>query len=221
MPLELLFADRAAVIDPLDGTTRFAGKYPDWCVAAGSIRKGAFDGSVITAPDANGGTACFSAGEMGVFLMEKLDPPIRIMHVREQSAKSSIILRGVDTELYANVVNLMPRIAASVRAVYTEGSGLFGLMSVALGRAAAIIQTPQKAWDWAPAYHALTSVGGVFRFFRLNGGDLIPVKDYGFEAFNYKKEHRLGFVAGEPGMADKLFALLPKTDWERHDPDTI
>jgi hypothetical protein len=67
----------------------------------------------------------------------------------------------------------------------------------------------------------VTSLGGVFRFFRLKDGDLIPVERYDERAFKAGKENRLGFVAGEPGIVDKLFALLPKTGWERHDPDTI
>jgi len=210
----------AAVIDSLDGTSRFAGKFPDWCVAAGALSMGKIYASVITAPDANGGTICFSHNHT-TLLSEGLSMPELVPELSCMGPKQAVILRGVDTELYANMVSIMPRIAASVRAIYTEGSGLFGLMSVALGRAAAIIQTPQKAWDWVPAYHALTSVGGVFRFFRLNDGNLIPVETYDFEAFIYKKENRLGFVAGEPDMADRLFNLLPKTGWERHDPDTI
>ncbi len=220
-PDGLLDAAQAAVIDSLDGTARFSDKYPDWFVAGSSMTNGILDGSAITAPDANGGTACFSTGELGVCLTEKLGRPAEVPKLRPKPVTSCIILRGVDTELYGNVTKLMPKLAASARAVYTEGSGLFGLMAVTLGRAAAIIQTPQKAWDWAPAYHMLTSAGGVFRFFRLNNGNLIPVEHNDFDAFIYKKENRLGFVAGESGMVDKLFVLIPKTEWERHDPDTI
>lgn len=209
-----------AVVDSLDGTSRFASRYPDWCVAAGALSFGRIRASVITAPQANGGTICFSC-ENSVFLSEGFSLPEEVPYLSAKPLKEAVILRGVDTELYGNMLKIMPRVASSVRAVYTEGSGLFALMSVVLGRASAVIQTPQKAWDWVPAYHALTNVGGAFKFFRLNDGNLIPVEDFDYDAFTYKKENRLGFVAGEPEMANRLFDILPAAGWERHDPDTI
>ena len=115
----------------------------------------------------------------------------------------------------------MPEIAANVRAKYDVGSGLFGLMSVALGRAQVIVQTPQKAWDWVQGYRAILDTGNVFHFFRLKDGNLIPVEHYDFEAFCFASEHRLGFIAGEPALAQKLFDKLPKTGWARVRPDTV
>ncbi len=220
-PQGLLSSENAAVIDSLDGTTRFAGRYPDWCVAGGSLHGNRITSSCIFAPEANGGTKLQSSDTMRVAWSEGSSRNQPLKQISSQPTAECVILRGVDTELYANMLAIMPKIAASARAVYTEGSGLFGLTWVALGRAAAIIQTPQKAWDWVPAYHALTTLGGVFQFFRLIASKLVPVNNYDFAAFTYKKENRLGFVAGEPDIVEKLFNLLPRTGWERHDPDTI
>jgi fructose-1,6-bisphosphatase/inositol monophosphatase family enzyme len=220
-PVGLFAREKVGVVDPLDGTARFAGNFPDWCVAGGSLSYGKILGSAITAPDNGGGLTLFSTKGEGVLCRQGSREPKPVGSLKRISSAESVVLRGVDTELYANILAVMPKLAASVRAVYTEGSGLFGLMSVTLGNASVIIQTPQKAWDWVPGYHALTEVGGIFKFFRLNAGHLIPVAQYDFEAFTYKKEHRLGFVAGEPVMVEKLFNLLPREGWERHDPDTI
>lgn len=216
---EGIFTGDCAVVDPLDGTALFASGFPEWCVGGGLLKNGKIVASAITAPQANGGLSIFSRKEKAFSLeggtlktLGRLIP---------KSNEQCVVLRGMDTELYGNITRLMPKIAASVRAVYTMGSGHFGLMAVTLGRAAAIIQTPQKAWDWVPCYHALVTTGGVFRFFRLNDGKLVPVKKYDLQSFSYKKENRLGFVAGEPEITEKLFNLLPRTDWERHDPDTI
>jgi len=218
---QILSGPCGCVVDPLDGTTLFAGGYPDWSVGAGTMTDGRLDGSAIFAPQANGGTLCVSSGTEGVFVSEGFGPFDAVKRLSPVDRKKSVILRGVDTELYAKVLGIMPNVAANVRGVYTQGSGLFGLMSLILGRAAAIIQTPQKAWDWVPAYHALTRVGGVFRFFRICDGDLVTIVSFDKYAFDYAKANRLGFIAGEPGAVDWLFDLLPRSGWERCNPETV
>ena len=215
-----IFDGEVVILDPLDGTSVYARHDPEWCIGAALFRDGIDATSVITAPQANGGTTLFSFDGVTYFVEGSGEAQV-VGTLAEKPPKDCTILRGVDTELYANILSIMPKIAASVRAVDIKGSGHYGLMSVALGRADAIIQTPQKPWDWAPAYHAIDRAGGVFQFFRLKDGFLIPVDSYDKRAFKAGKENRLGFVAGEPILVDKLFSLLPKTGWERHDPDTI
>jgi len=215
-----IFNGQRVVFDPLDGSTLFARHDPEWCIGAGLFEEGTATATVITTPQANGGTTLFSF-DGTVHVMEGSGDVKTVGAMVEKPLKECTILRGVDTELYANVLTIMPKVAASVRAVDMKGSGHYGLMSVALGRADAIIQTPQKPWDWAPAYHAVTTAGGVFQFFRLKDGVLIPVDSYDERAFKAGKENRLGFVAGESSLVERLFSLLPRSGWERHDPDTI
>lgn len=222
-PLGIL-AGKTVVVDPIDGTASYASKDSHWVTAAGLLLDGKFVGSALYAPEMNGGVFCASYGD-GVTLfsengsqLRKVDPASSVL-----SAKQSIIYRGVDTELYWNAVQLSHKIAPNFRAVYTRGSGLLGLMYVALGRAQAIIQTPQKAWDWAPAYHAVVRAGKVFRFFRIVNTELVPVERFDYQSFIFDKnnrDNRLGFIAGEPDVANKLFDLLPTTGWERISPDT-
>jgi fructose-1,6-bisphosphatase/inositol monophosphatase family enzyme len=219
----VVFEGLRIIIDPIDGTSLYAGNFPEWCIGGGVMIDGVLVGSVISAPDCNGGTTIISSEGHGLAVSEREGSfrAVPGVGLSRRTLKQSIILRGVDTELYANITSMMPRIAAGTRAVYTMGSAHFGLMSVALRRAAAIIQTPQKAWDWAPAYHAVTATGGVFRFFRIENGTVIPVGGYDEESFLPGGNHRLGFVAGEPDTAEWLFSELPINGWERYNPDTI
>jgi len=207
----------AIVADPLDGTALYADFYPEWTVGAGIMENGRIVASVVSAPQSNGGMKLTSFKDDGVFLADNARYQ-RIVAAGARYKKDSIVLRGADTELYPNLMALMPQVAAEVRGVYITGSALFGLMQVTLGRAAAIIQTPQKAWDWVPAYHAAIYAGKVFFFFRIVDGALVHIPHYDAEAFKSAPECRLGFVAGEERMADELVSRLPETGWKRTRP---
>ena len=210
------------VVDPVDGTVRFAGGYPDWTIGIGKICSGAIVSGIIFAPAANGGMLLFSEVGHGVFLYEQGScKKVPIRPAAGTPMESSVVLFGVDASLYPNLARLVPKITVNVLGKYDVGSGLFGLMMVALGRAQAVVQTPQKAWDWVPAYRAIINTGNVFRFFRLKNGKLIPEEWYDFEAFSYAPKHRLGFVAGEPALVKKLFDKLPKSGWARINPESV
>lgn len=216
-----IFTGITLVVDPIDGTARFSGKYPDWSVGVGAMEDGGIVGGAIGAPAANGGMLLFSQIGCGAFLYEGGSLSIISQQKADVPAERSIVLFGVDASLYPNLTKTMSKIAANVRAKYDVGSGLFGLMMVALGRAQVVVQTPQKAWDWVPAYRALREAGKVFHFFRLKGGSLMPVENYDFEAFCSDPEQRLGFVAGEPKLAQKIFDLLPNIGWARIRPESV
>lgn len=217
-----VFKDKTVFVDPVDGTSRYASHYPDWCTAGGIMENGVFTTSALYAPQSNGGVLIASHEDSALLLSEDGYPLHVVAPQVPRPPRKSIILCGVDTGLYNIGSSFMVDVAANVRATYSSGSGLFGLMSVALGRAAAIFQTPQKPWDWAPAYHAVTTTGNIFLFFRIVNGDLVPVDRFDYEAFVVDKEnpqHRLGFIAGEPGIAQKLFDRLPPTGWMRKKED--
>jgi myo-inositol-1(or 4)-monophosphatase len=215
------------VIDPLDSTARYGQKMDGWSVGGGMLICGDIMGGAVFAPASNGGLLVAATIGQGVTIVEwdgRQTNTISSIALPETPPKKSVVLLGVDALLYGNIATLNPTIAANVRAVFTSGSGLLGLAWVAARRAQAIIQTPQKAWDWVGAYRAIIESGNVFRFFRIVEGNLVPVETYDFDAFRTLKNsnaNRLGFVAGEPDMAERLFNLLPKTGWERTIPDTV
>lgn len=210
-------------VDPIDGSTLFGKYFPEWCSGGMVMENGRIVSSVICCPESNGGIFLVTAFDRWM-LMERGKIYVEqfpLACLPSPALKDAVILRGVDTELYANLTGLMPRLATRAQAIYTVGSCHFGLLQAALGRAAAFIQTPQKPWDWSAGYHAITSKGGAFRFFRLKDGNLIPVERYDERAFLPGHENRLGFIAGDPATVEQLFEQLPMTGWETYDPDTV
>lgn len=214
------------VIDPLDSTCRYGRDLGGWCVMGGVIHTGNIVAGAIFAPATNAGLLIAAERHRGVVTAdwggEHLNHRGHSSY-SYKSAKESVVLLGVDTFLYENINRLKCIIAPNVRGMFTSGSGGLGLGLVACGRAQVIIQTPQKVWDWVPGYRAVLEGGGVFYFFRLINGVLVPVEAYDLHAFKTlsgNNENRLGFVAGQPDIADRIFNLLPTTGWERIDPDT-
>ena len=224
-PAGILETDLCFVLDSLDSTARYGSELDSWCVGRGVIERGEVTGSAVFAPATNNGFLVASEIGRGVLTADWDGEIVRL--TRSHSAtppNKSVVFLGVDTLLYRNVTAIVPEIATNVRAVFTSGSGILGLARVAARRAQAIIQTPQKAWDWVAAYRAALETGNTILFFRLVNGNLLPVEAYDSEAFKTLKQNnqnRLGFVAGEPALATKLFRLLPKTGWERTIPDTV
>ena len=217
---EGIFQGTGLVVDPVDGSVPNSRKLGYWSIGAGVTRDGEIDAGIIIAPATEGGVGVISQKGSGAHLIEdsRITP---IAPPQKYDPKKSVVFLGVDTLLYPNIAALTPVIASNVLALYTTGSGLWGLMMVAAGRAEAVIQSPQKAWDWVPAYRAILETGQVFRFFRIKSGQLIPVEKPDFRSFCYANENRLGFVAGIPELCDKLFGMLArKKDWERINPDT-
>ena len=213
---------KVVIVDPVDGTSLFASRYPDWCTAGGLMEEGVFTASVFYAPQSNDGMLAASYKDGSLFLSENGKPFQAVAPQVAHEPEKSILLYGVDASLYKNASNFLLEVAPNVLATRSCGSGLFGLMSVSLGRAAAIFQTPQKPWDWAPAYHTVTKTGNIFLFFRIIEGELVPVEHFDRESFSFDKknrDNRLGFIAGEPGMAHKLFDRLPLAGWDRKQPN--
>ena len=233
----ILTAQNAVIFDPLDGTTSKGNELGTWCVGAAEMRSGEFTASAIYAPSLNGGMLVTAESGRGVIRSEWMAESfwrgrrfesVSIYKVPSQSTpiESSVIAMGVDTTLYPSFMAMVPGISRRIRAWTLANSGLLALAQVACGRLQAVIQTPQKAWDWAPAYRAVIEGGKNFRFFRLiqNGAaaDLVDVPSYDADAFRANPKHnRLGFVAGESDVVDFLYSRLPRTGWSRDDPDTV
>ena len=224
-----IFKEPAVVIfDPVDGTAAYGNRLGNWSIGVGIMRYGALVGSALYAPALNGGMLIVAEIGKGAHLWEW------DMHTSEQCSpvapgttlSNAIVALGVDPTIYASVMTLVPDIGSRIRAWALANSGLLGLAHVASGRIQAIIQTPQKPWDWAPAYRAVIESGRVFRFFRLipDGASsiLTPLKEYDLDSFcSLPKVNRLGFVAGEPEIVNHIFDLLPKTGWAQFNPDTV
>ena len=224
-----IFKEPAVVIfDPVDGTAAYGNRLGNWSIGIGIMRYGTLVGSALYAPALNGGMLIVAEKGKGTHVWEwDMRISERCSPVASGTALSNaIVALGVDPTLYVSVMTLVPDIGFRIRAWALANSGLLGLAYVASGRIQAVVQTPQKPWDWAPAYRAVIESGRIFRFFRLmpegTSNILTPLTGYDLDAFcSLPKTNRLGFVAGEPEIVEYLFNLLPKTGWARFNPDTV
>ncbi|TSC81713.1 MAG: myo-inositol-1(or 4)-monophosphatase [Parcubacteria group bacterium Gr01-1014_19] len=233
-PDGLMEATYAYIIDPVDGTAPYGSYLGNWCVSAGVMQHGEIVGGAVYAPDLNGGMLLVSDRERCVRVIDPStsDDPLNLFgdFAEPVLPKNATVFFGVDSMLYPSLTKLMPEIAANVRVTGIANSGILALAQVACGRITAVIQTPQKAWDWAGAYRAVLETGRIFSFFRLvpdseNPGTdkLVEVGEntYDFDAFKYEKRNRLGYVAGEPAMVRRLMRLLPRKGYARTNPETV
>lgn len=226
-PQGILEAKLAFIIDPTDGTAAYASKLGTWCIGIAVLKYGNIVGSVVYAPALNGGILLV-AQENGPVVVSEWDfaKTSVLTSAKELPPKKCLVAMGVDLTLYHSMMGIVPIIGANIKAWNLANSGILSLTQVACGRLQAIIQSPQRVWDWAPAYRAVLETGNVFRFFRLipdpdvaDTHMLVPVENYDFDAFCVlPKENRLGFVAGEPGISERIFNLLPRRGWSRIDP---
>ncbi len=230
-PTGLMEAELAYIIDPVDGTAPYGSYLGTWCVSAGVMKNGMLVGSAVYAPDLNGGMLLVAEEGKGTVVIDGALDSVREIVPPETSTtpKKATVFRGVDSDLYEVMIRRIPEIAMNVRVTGVANSGILALAQVASGRITAVIQTPQKAWDWAGAYRAVLEAGRIFSFFRLVPDPIVPgtdmlvevgVNTYDFDAFCYDKVNRLGFVAGEPAMVRRLMKVLPRTGWARTNPET-
>ncbi len=231
-PDGLMEAELAFIIDPVDGTAPYGSYLGTWCVSAGVMKNGMLIGSAVYAPDLNGGMLLVAEEGKGTIVIDGALDSVREIAPPETSTapKKATVFRGVDSDLYEVMIRRIPEIAMNVRVTGVANSGILALAQVASGRITAVIQTPQKAWDWAGAYRAVLEAGRIFSFFRLvpdptaSGADMLVeggVNAYDFDAFCYDKGNRLGFVAGEPAMVRRLMKVMPRTGWSRTNPENV
>lgn len=229
-PQGILQAKLVFVVDAIDSTARYGSELDGWCVAVGIMEYGYITGGAVFAPASQGGFLVVSEKGKGVITKEWDGRTVRtvvpVVIGEETPPKDSIVLFGADAPLFRNIADILPEIYANVRLASSGSSGILSFARVGARRVQAVIQTPQKAWDWIPAYRAALETGNTVHFFRTVKGELVPVPayQYDFESMCTSmetKSGRLGFVAGEPALADRLFDMLPRTGWERFVPDTV
>lgn len=197
------------VVDPVDGTSLFGANLGGWCAALGMLQDGETVGSAVFAPTVHEGLLVVARKGEGLTVIER-GRTLHVSKLKKRKLAEEVILVGVDTLQYPAITAFIPRLTAKVRAVYTSGSASLGLIWVALGRAGAIMQTPQRIWDIVPAYHALLETGRKILLYRIDPktAKLVRVKSLDFNAYCYAQQHRVGIIAGEASTVDYLTELL-------------
>jgi len=161
------------VVDPLDGTTNFAHRYPHYSVSIGLIEDGVPVLGVVHDPnrgetfyaERGGGAWLHTAGARGG------PEPVRT-HVTETTALSHAVLAtgfGYDrATAQRNNVAEFSRVIAKVRGIRRAGSAALDLAWVAAGRLDGYWEFGLAPWDWCGGAVLVQEAGGIVE--TIDGG---------------------------------------------------
>jgi len=145
------------IIDPLDGTTNFLHRFPQFAVSIGLLHRGRLEQAVVFDPYKN---EIFTASRGGGAQLN--DRRIRVS--RAQDFESSLLATGFPfrshehLETWINTLRDLLRQASDVR---RAGSASLDLAYVACGRLDAFWEFGLKPWDMAAGALLVLEAGGL------------------------------------------------------------
>jgi len=145
--------DERFIVDPLDGTTNYAHRYPMFCVSIAYERAGIMEAAAIEAPLLG---MRFAAGRGGGATLN--GEPIRVSAA--PAVRSALICTGfspADYDRNGRYFAAMSRLAQGVR---RDGSAALDLAMVAAGRFDAFWEWDLKPWDVAAGALLIAEAGG-------------------------------------------------------------
>jgi fructose-1,6-bisphosphatase/inositol monophosphatase family enzyme len=182
------------VIDPLDGSTQRDRNQYEWAVSIQELRDEKSYAAVIRAPAVLGGFTVYGAPACGVWYDEGDRPARRARVAPPRRLAERTVLFGADMPLEDWSATYGTRLSRKVRNARTIGSCALGLALVAAGKADAVVQPPQRIWDYAAGWSLVELAGGVVQFY-------VP-RDDGPLFLQHGTDHydpstkMLGFIAG-------------------------
>ncbi|MDI6738746.1 MAG: inositol monophosphatase family protein [Candidatus Edwardsbacteria bacterium] len=157
-------SDRRWIIDPLDGTTNYAHKFPFWCVSIAFEHKGTIELGAVYNPNLK---ELFTAHRgRGAYLNGG-----RIKVSRQHELGKSLLATGFPYDVHESSqdnLEYFRRFIKRAQAVRRPGSAAIDLAYVACGRLDGFWEMKLKAWDMAAAALMVTEAGGTVT--ALNGG---------------------------------------------------
>jgi myo-inositol-1(or 4)-monophosphatase len=155
--------DERFIVDPLDGTTNYAHRYPLFCVSIAYERAGVVEAGTVFAPvlgelfaaRRGGGATCNGA-------------PIRVSAV--SCVSDAMVCTGFNPAGYARNGRYFAHLSDRAQAVRRDGSAAIDLAFVAAGRYDAFWEWDLKAWDIAAGALLIEEAGG--RAGAIGGGPL-------------------------------------------------
>jgi myo-inositol-1(or 4)-monophosphatase len=146
-------SDERFIVDPLDGTTNYAHRYPLFCVSIAYERGGVLEAAAIDAPLMG---MRFAARRGGGATLN--GAPIRVSATG--AVRSALVCTGFNPANYdrnGQYFATMSRLAQGVR---RDGSAALDLALVAAGRFDGFWEWDLKAWDVAAGALLVTEAGG-------------------------------------------------------------
>lgn len=144
------------IIDPLDGTTNFSRKHPNFAISIGLVDKGIPRLGVVHIP-MTGDTYWAQADQQEAFLNGE---PIQVSPIDNLGASVVACDWAWGLEKRLNVVRWLGNISTHVRAIKSMGSAVADLASLAGGRIDAYMHSGLKPWDVAASALLIEKAGG-------------------------------------------------------------
>ena len=145
--------DERFIVDPLDGTTNYAHRYPLFCVSIAYERAGVLEAAAIDAPlmglrfaARRGGGATLNGAPMHVSATE--------------AVRSALICTGFNPADYDRNGRYFAAMSRRAQGVRRDGSAALDLALVAAGRFDAFWEWDLKPWDIAAGALLITEAGG-------------------------------------------------------------
>jgi myo-inositol-1(or 4)-monophosphatase len=161
-------ASRRWIVDPIDGTTNFAHRYPKYCVSIAFEQEGELQCGVIYDPNLN---EIFRA-EKGKGAFVNRDR----LHVSSiTDLQQSLLVTGFAYDLenpeYDNVPYFL-HFLRRAQAVRRDGSAALNLAYVAAGRFDGLWELSLKPWDYSAGVLLIREAGGVVT--HMSGREVRP-----------------------------------------------
>ena len=145
--------DERFIVDPLDGTTNYAHRYPLFCVSIAYERAGRVEAGAVYAPVLDEmyaaqrglGASCNGAA-------------IRVSTV--SSVSNAMVCTGFNPAGYSRNGVYFAKLSDNAQAVRRDGSAALDLAFVAAGRFDAFWEWDLKAWDVAAGALLIEEAGG-------------------------------------------------------------
>jgi myo-inositol-1(or 4)-monophosphatase len=148
------------IIDPLDGTTNYARRYPTFSVSVALAREGEAQVGVIYDPLRR--ETFYGERGRGAFVQQGRRRPQSLQVSAVDSLAEALV--GLDwardPDLRAQTLDALGRVAAHCRTVRATGSAALGLVYVAAGWLDAYYHFMLQPWDIAAAAVIITEAGG-------------------------------------------------------------
>lgn len=144
------------VIDPLDGTTNFSRKNPNFAISVGLVNKGISKLGVVYVPMTKD-LYWAQADQDGAFLNSK---PIQVSSTDSMNKTVFACDWAWELEKRLNVVRWLSNISIHVRQIKSMGSAVADLASLADGRIDAYMHSGLKPWDVAASALLVEKAGG-------------------------------------------------------------
>lgn len=189
------------IVDPLDGTTNYARRFPSFCVSVGLVEAGVARVGVIFDP-VRRETFYASEGKGAVLQRGRAGPaPLRVSPTLDLAEALIGLDWARDPILRGETVAALARVAAACRSVRATGSAALGLVYVAAGWLDGYYHLSLMPWDVAAGALIIREAGGALT--TTNGapwalGDQAVVASNGMLQAKLLQELALGKGAGGP-----------------------